>query len=310
MKIFVGVTDNEWFDFLSNLQDIDEVNFWRPSADSSISISPGELFLFKPHSPKDFIVGGGVFVYSTILPVSLAWDVFGEKNGAPSFEVLKKQIIKYWRIQSNYHEDFKIGCILLTQPFFFDEADWFRPPDWKTPIVRGKTYSLETEAGKLIKRRIEHIWAKKKIFELDKKSGAIIAEQARYGKETLIKPRLGQGAFKVLVTDAYNRTCAITNERALPVLEAAHIKPYSAHGPHEINNGILLRSDMHRLFDKGYMTITPQLNIEISRRIKEEYDNGKYYFAFHGQQINLPQTRIDHPSGEFLTWHNEKVFRE
>ena len=260
MKLFVGVTDNEWFDFLSSLQDIDEANFWRPSPSTAFqSLQPGELFLFKLHSPKDFIAGGGVFAYSTILPISLAWDAFSGKNGASSYEEMRTLIVRRRGGPDNRWEDFKIGCILLTQPFFFDESDWFPPPEWKAPTVRGKTYDLNTEAGKFIWKKIEHIWAKNKILELDKHYGGITANQDRYGKEILIKPRLGQGAFKVLVTDAYNRSCAITNERALPVLEAAHIKSFLAHGPHEVRNGVLLRSDMHKPFDRGYLTITPKL---------------------------------------------------
>lgn len=310
MKLYVGVTDNEWFDFLSNLQDIDEVNFWRPSPSADFqSLQTGELFLFKLHSPKDYIVGGGVFAYSTILPISLAWDTFGPKNGAPSFEIMRRQIIQYRGTQNYLYEDFKIGCILLTQPFFFNKEDWFKPPEWSAPIVRGKTYDLSQESGKFIWQRVEHILTKRKTSELDKEHGLFTADQARYGKETLIKPRLGQGAFKVVVTDAYNRACAITNERALPVLEASHIKPYKDSGPHEVRNGVLLRSDMHKLFDRGYLTITPKLHIEISRRIKEEFDNGEYYFAFHGGRIHSPLRPVDHPSPQFLTWHNENIFK-
>jgi len=93
-------------------------------------------------------------------------------------------------------------------------------------------------------------------------------------------------------------------------LEAAHINPFSAHGPHDVKNGILLRSDMHRLFDTGYMTITPQLHVEVSRRIKEEFENGKYYYNFHGKKVHPPQRLNDRPSPEFLTWHNENVFRD
>lgn len=134
-------------------------------------------------------------------------------------------------------------------------------------------------------------------------------ERDRYGKKILIRPRLGQGSFKIVVTDAYRRSCAITKERVLPVLEAAHIKPYSESGPHEVRNGLLLRSDMHKLFDRGYLTITPNLHIEVSRRIKEEFDNGEYYFTFHGRHINLPRNPVDQPSDEFLTWHNENIFK-
>ena len=73
----------------------------------------------------------------------------------------------------------------------------------------------------------------------------------RYGEPTLVLPRLGQGSFRIMVADAYERRCAITHEKTLPALEAAHIKPFSASGPHHMGNGILLRSDIHKLFDSG-----------------------------------------------------------
>jgi len=310
MKLYVGVTDNEWFDFLSSHQPLDEVNFWQPSGESVFkALQPGELFLFKLHSPRDYIAGGGFFAYSTILPVSLAWDAFEEKNGASSYEEMRNKIVRYRRTTNNRWEDFKIGCILLTQPFFLGESDWFRAPEWSSPIVRGKGYDLDTESGKFIVKKIEHALIRKKEFYLDEAGISLIEEHERYGKGILVKPRLGQGAFKVVVTDAYDRSCAITQERALPVLEASHIKPYSKDGPHDVKNGILMRSDMHRLFDTGYMTITPKLHIEVSRRIKEEYENGKYYFTFHGKQVRTPRRDADRPSLEFLTWHNENVFR-
>lgn len=310
MKLYVGVTDNAWFDHLSSLEDIDEANFWQPSGDLTFkALQPGELFLFKLHSPRDYIVGGGVFAYYTVLPISLAWESFGKKNGATSYEEMRHRIVQYRRSLDNRLEDFKIGCILLTQPFFFEKSNWFPAPEWSAPIVRGKGYGLDTEVGKFILRKIEQIMAERKELYLDNKGKSIIEEHERYGKEILIKPRLGQGIFKIIVTDVYNRSCAITRERTLPVLEAAHIKPYSKDGPHEVKNGILLRSDMHKLFDTGYMTITPQLSIEVSRRIKEEFENGEYYFTFHGKQVHMPRRLEDCPSSEFLSWHNEEVFR-
>jgi putative restriction endonuclease len=112
------------------------------------------------------------------------------------------------------------------------------------------------------------------------------------------------------VTDAYGRACAITEEHTLPALEAAHIKPYGDSGPHAVYNGLLLRSDVHRLFDKGYITVTPELRIEVSRRIREEFENGRYYYPFHGHKLHhLPIDLADHPSRELLVWHNEKIFK-
>jgi putative restriction endonuclease len=95
--------------------------------------------------------------------------------------------------------------------------------------------------------------------------------------------RLGQGSFRLLVTDAYNRRCAITQERTLPVLEAAHIRRYSSGGEHSLANGLLLRSDLHRLFDLGYLMVDPdRCEVTVSRRLKEEFENGRGYCALQG----------------------------
>ena len=131
-----------------------------------------------------------------------------------------------------------------------------------------------------------------------------------YGNSVLTKVRLGQGAFRVLVTDAYTRRCSITGEKTLPVLEAAHIQPYAESGPHFISNGLLLRSDMHKLFDGGYLTITNDLKIEISPRIKEEFQNGKEYYQYHGKDLlYLPNRDIDKPNEKYIEWHNTNIYR-
>lgn len=332
MKIYVGVTDDQLFDYLRRLssrlaahpsdpacpaEPLDEVNFWQPSPDSQFrAIGPGDLFLFKLHrtartAHKDLIAGGGVLASYSVFPISLAWEAFDHKNGADTYLEMRRQIVHYRRIQDDRADDFKIGCLILTQPFFFDESAWFPVPGWSQSIVRGKTYALDSEAGRVIWESLTAIWRRRKAFDLDKEATRIQEEQARYGKETIIRPRLGQGAFKVVVIDAYNRSCAITEEHTLPALEAAHIKPFSLGGPHQISNGLLLRSDVHRLFDKGYITVTPELRIEVSRRIREEFENGRYYYPFHGHPLgHVPKSPEDRPREELLHWHNEKVFRD
>jgi putative restriction endonuclease len=122
-------------------------------------------------------------------------------------------------------------------------------------------------------------------------------------------PRLGQGSFRVLVTDAYERRCSITGERVLPVLEAAHIKPYAEGGEHRVDNGLLLRSDLHKLFDEGYVTITTDRRVEVSRRIKEDWQNGREYYALHGQWLRGPVPGFPAPARHALEWHNTSRFR-
>src|SRR5690606_28081096 len=138
-------------------------------------------------------------------------------------------------------------------------------------IVQGKSYDttdlIGNEIWKKVERLLDKYWYLDPINE--GKSQFILDDKVfpGYTNSILTKVRLGQGAFRVLVTDAYSRRCSITGEKTLPVLEAAHIKPYAESGPHLISNGLLLRSDMHKLFDGGYLTITNDLKIEVSSRI-------------------------------------------
>jgi putative restriction endonuclease len=110
------------------------------------------------------------------------------------------------------------------------------------------------------------------------------------------------------VTDAYERRCAVTGERVLPVLQAAHIRPYAAGGEHRVDNGLLLRSDVHTLFDRGYMTVTPELRLEVSHRIREDFENGRHYYALHGERVREPEDPGKRPSADFLRWHNEQMY--
>ena len=309
MKAFVGVTDYDWFKFLSSIEGIDEVNFWQPSGHQIFrALSPGEPFLFKLHHPHNFVVGGGFFAHATIIPVSLAWNTFQEKNGASSFLEMRKRIEKHRTISPLATEDYQIGCILLEQPFFFQEDQWIKvPKDWKPNIVRGKGYNILTSPGKELWEEVQ-LRLKISVESSDQISFALDS-QSRYGKPFLMQPRLGQGSFRVIVTDAYQRRCAITQERTLPALEAVHIKPFKESGPNRIDNGILFRSDIHKLFDTGYVTISSDYRFEVSRRIREEFENGRDYYAMNGRPLNLPLDKRIHPNHEFLDWHNNNVFR-
>lgn len=311
MKGFIGVTDNEWFSFLSQQPGIDEVNFWQPGGQTQFrSLEPGEPFLFKLHSPHNFIVGGGFFAHSTILPISLAWSAFDIKNGAGSLSEMRIRTEKYRRSKPSPLEDYKIGCILLAQPFFFKRQDWIPvPPDFSLNIVQGKGYDLTIGHGLRLWAQVEARLEASAIEALEHMP-ASADPAARYGEAVLVMPRLGQGSFRVMVTDTYGRRCAVTRERTLPALEAAHIKPYSESGPHRVDNGLLLRSDIHRLFDSGYVTVTSDHSFEVSNRIKEEFDNGEEYRVLHGKQIWVPPSPRFQPNPDFLTWHNDHVFRE
>lgn len=308
LKIWVGVTDKNWFDLLSGLRP-DEVNFWQPSGSRNFRVlQPGEPFLFKLHAPDNFIVGGGSFVRYSAFPASLAWDAFREKNGVNSLEELRTRIRRYR--STNIEIDPIIGCNVLAQPFFLDRDRWIPiPGSFALNIVTGKSYDTATEDGAALWEQVRMALVAGSTIR-EPEGGYEIGGQERFGEAYLARGRLGQGAFRVLVTDAYQRRCAVTGERTLPVLEAAHIKPYALSGPHRVNNGILLRSDLHKLFDLGYVTVTPDLRLEVSKRLKVEWENGREYYAYHGRELQVrPSSPNSLPGADYLRWHNEQRFR-
>src|SRR5439155_14572750 len=129
MKAYIGVTDRDWYTFLSLSPGLDELNFCQPGGNRTFgALEAGEPFLFKLHAPENFIVGGGFFLHASLLPVSLAWDAFGEKNGATSLAEMRRRIEKYRRSKSDPHEDYRIGCILLGNPFFLGRHAWIPAP--------------------------------------------------------------------------------------------------------------------------------------------------------------------------------------
>lgn len=308
--MFVGLTDYDWYCTLKS-ERYEEVNFWRPGSTAFKALKPNDLFIFKLKKPYYAIVGGGFFVKYSLLPISLAWEAFGKKNGTSSYEEFSERL---WRYREKNRIDLAnpyVGCIILTEPFFFEEKDWIvQPENWPSNTVVGKIMDTEEGEGKRLFLEVCKRLERKAISEQIVVGEGVVKEngEARY-QRILVRHRIGQGAFRVLVTDAYQRRCAISGEKTLPVLEAAHIKPYSKDGPHHVQNGVLLRSDIHKLFDEGYLTIAPDYRVEVSKRIKEDYGNGRIYYQFHGQRLLvLPNRAEELPSKEFLTWHNENVY--
>ncbi|MBK9239394.1 MAG: HNH endonuclease [Acidobacteria bacterium] len=302
MTGYIANTDRGWFDFLRLQPPQEEVNFWSPSAHSVFRGPVGSPFFFKLKSPDNAIGGYGVVSWADRMPEWLAWECFGQGNGAPNLVAMQAQIERLRKssdIQGRESLD-QIGCIILSRPVFFPPELWIpQPIDWKKNNLRYAGYDLATGEGARVWRecqlRVEGLTA--------------VLEADRYGQPVLIAPRLGQGTFRLAVTKAYGGACAMTGEHSLPVLEAAHIKAYGADGEHEVRNGILLRSDVHKLFDRGYMTVTPEHRVEVSRQFKEHFSNGKSYYPLHGAAVALPQRQVDLPDAAFLQWHNEHVFR-
>lgn len=324
MRGFVANTDYDWFTYLRAIEPpIDEVNFWKPGSGTNFgALVPGEPLFFKLKAPYNAIAGFGYFAHFSRLPVSMVWQAYGDANGARSYGEMRDRLVRIrmrFDRSTDPKQDFWIGCILVNQPVFFEERDWIRTPqDFKGPTVQGKTYDLTAGEG-------QRIWLEclaRAARSADPVALVPLAPKglrtnqiadaplpSGYGAPAPVRPRLGQRSFRIVVLDSYGRRCAVTNERTLPALEAAHIRDYRDVQVHTLNNGILFRADIHKLFDSGYVTVTPGYKFEVSRRIKEEFENGRDYYALHGSRICLPHDVADRPAVDSLIWHNEQRYR-
>jgi putative restriction endonuclease len=300
---YLATTDHDWFTFLRARQPLDEVNFWQPSA-HGFNAPPGTPFFFKLKSPHNAIGGFGVFARYEAATPRLAWESFGEKNGAPTFAAMARRIGRYAEAGGPAH---RIGCLMVATPVFFADHEWIEQPrEWRPNIVSGAGYDLTRGEGLRIWEACRNLAARTDVLPLFATAGE--PDTARYGEPQLVRPRLGQGTFRIAVTGAYGGACAVSGEHSLPVLEAAHIRPYGAEGTHEVRNGLLLRADIHRLFDAGYVTVTPEHRFVVSRRLAQEWENGRAYYAMDGGPIALPARVADCPDPELLRWHNDNVF--
>jgi putative restriction endonuclease len=307
VRAYVGVTDGRWYRFLAARPKLTEVNFWRPGGRHAFrALQPGEPFFFKTHYPHNRIVGGGFFSGFVPMRVSEAWELLGPGNGAVSLQEVRSQIARYHPIGPG--EDPEIGCVFIRDPRFFpDDATAAPPPGFAPNIVQGKGYDLaERSVASYFGELLQLLLGVSVEIDLSQpwhRPGPV------FGDPRLAPYRLGQQAFKAVVLDAYHRKCAITGTHISPVLQAAHVRPVSEGGEHRLDNGLLLRSDVHTMFDRGYVGVDPQYRLWVSPRLREEFGNGEQFYAKAGQVIELPARQADRPHREFLEWHLDEVFK-
>jgi len=198
--------------------------------------------------------------------------------------------------------------VLLNEVSFFPESETEpAPADFSKNIVQGKTY-VAKEAGAL--PLIDLIIDKLAVQVIPPTSREQVAaiNGPMFGQPREVRPRLGQGGFKALVHGAYRDRCSVTGHKIRPTLQAAHILPVGKGGEHRVDNGLLLRSDVHTMFDRGYLGVDPEFKLRVSPRVRSEFGNGDEFYEREGSVIALPEQVRDRPNAEFLTWHMDEVF--
>lgn len=311
MHAYIANTDIDWYRHFIRVGADDDINFWKPMGNARFkALSFGQPLIFK--AKKAFgnaIIGFGYFTQFHTASVKDAWNAFGPANGAPTLPDMLVRVKKYAQRKGigTITERHTIGCIILSSSVFFAEEDWIHGPgDWADSIVTGKTYETTLGEGK-------RIWdaCVATYMRTAKNKPTFVAPDPildRYGKPILVKPRLGQNGFRFRLLDSYGQ-CAVTQEHSIPVLDAAHIIPYSEGGSHDISNGLLLRADIHRLYDDGYVTVTPDHTFKVSDALHEDFSNGKHYYGMQGTKIWMPPSPELQPKRENLEYHYSSIFK-
>ncbi len=328
MRIVVGVTDNRWAAFLRDQPDLTEANFWQPSPHGFKSLSPGEPFLFKTKDPRKFkdvdipgyaLVGGGFFDEYVELRVSEAWTIWGKSNGVAEESDLAARAQAYRARHGGVVDpDPTIGCIILRNIFFARQGEELSEPQhWSRNVVTHVGYDMSRTLrpdAEYVQQAFSQLQGRARVdltWEPDLHGMDLEWNGPRYGPPTLVRPRMGQGHFKRAVAAAYGHRRAVTASATFPSLEAAHIRPFADGGEHAVSNGLLLRTDVHRLYDRGYLSIDADLRLRVSPQLRAHGWNGVEFYQREeaGFRITEPIDARFSPDREALAWHYEEKFR-
>lgn len=175
-------------------------------------------------------------------------------------------------------------------------------PDFKVNYLRPDRYYEEA------KIESEILNEPSELYQNNIKQLKQTMEENEFEEEIFVRG----GLFKRTIPKIYNYTCCISGLKInsthnIQMVDACHIHPFSISNDDTVSNGISLSPTLHRAFDRGLITITPNFLVRISPTI-EEKESSFPFSNFEGKQIQLPKKYEWYPSLESLKWHNKEVF--
>lgn len=285
----ISPTDKKWFDYLKDNEHNSYVNFWTPTPWNISGLTEGNRLYFMLKSPIRKIGGFGEFVEYKNMTAEAAWSEFGYRNGRESKIDFLNAIQSYIDKHSEKFgkrpisaSSYQIGCIVLMNCEFWDEEDYKLTSDYNiefaTQVVTIKYYEQYDPFPKN-----------------DLYLNFNIIEEPREEMKSMTNSRYGQGVFKSKVLKAYNNKCCITGEVVPELLEASHIQEYKCKISNHIQNGLLFRVDIHRLFDNNLIYIDEYYIVHVSSALITSS-----YMQYDGVKIALPNSDFEYPSKEAL----------
>lgn len=287
----VAATDSSWFHYLKLNHFIDQVNFWSPGSMSFKALKPGEHLVFKLKGSEDLAGGYGVFEEYKYQSLDETWNEFGRRNGFDRKEDFVKVIEDYKKKMDIQTDTNECGCIILSDVVFWDNP--VKLSDYgivfKKSTVRYAKYDAPFPFAEATSRQ----------------NGFSLVNTTKKKKAShTVTEREGQGQFHAEVCVAYGHKCCISGERTPELLQAAHIQDYINKDSNHIQNGLLLRVDLHTLFDNGLLFIDDNYMVHVSPLVTSQE-----YRKYDGKIIALPKDTSAWPSQEALRL-KENSFRQ
>jgi len=300
--IGIAPTDNDWFNQLRQRDTVSKINFWTPTPWNIKKLKQGERLYFLLKSPIRKIGGYGFFYEYENITISEAWKKYGVNNGVANLHELMNRTTGYKRKHASTYDKAElnpiIGCIVLEDPVFFKDEDFFDPEEF------GHAFPSQVVKLKYFQKDFDFVPINE--TKEDKPNGfELVNEDKSKYRFSKTKERKGQNQFRKDILSMYKNACAVTGETCIEVLEAAHIQQYINEESNNLSNGICLRSDIHILFDNGLITILPDYTIKVSSILRESS-----YQLYDMKTISLPETKHYYPSKVALEYHNKYSFRD
>ncbi len=128
-----------------------------------------------------------------------------------------------------------------------------------------------------------------------------VEDQRRRVLASIVRRR-GQSQFRKKLLDTYDSRCAVTQCDAVDALEAAHIHPYLGDASNDVTNGLLLRADVHTLFDLYLISIDPDsMRVALSPQLRQSS-----YALLEGRTLGAPRIEAQAVSSDSLRWHRRQ----
>lgn len=304
MQSCVYITDPSWLSSLERTGVRQSVNFWRKDR-RSLRLLPGDLFYFKLKGSRS-VAGRAYFREQLQLTATEAWERFREGNGAVSQSELETRAQRALKMNGG-----SLNCLILDglEILPTQARPQIRPGDFPGAIQNCKFFKQgslpSVEASFSEPRALSTLVGAEAEASTEGQFDPRFISTIRAMAIRAICVRRGQRKFRKDLLAAYNDKCCVTGETAPAILEAAHIHPYRGADTNQVANGLLLRTDLHTLFDFGLWTLEDTFTIRLSSHII----SSKSYAGYDGATIAVPNKPQLRPSKAALRFHREMIFK-